>query len=389
MASRRTFISSSIAAGTLLAANMAGGNEKPKDAAPKIAPASKPLRILILGGTGFIGPHQVRYAVSRGHKVTVFNRGKTNPGLFPEVEHLEGDRNGKLDALKNREWDAVIDNPSTLPRWVRDAAQLLKNSAGQYLFISTMSVYPDRVAPGADETADVIELEDPTTEKITGETYGGLKVLAEREAEKAFPGRATIVRPGLIVGPGDPTDRFTYWPVRVARGGEILAPGSPTDPLQFIDGRDLGEWTIRLLEQKAFGKFNAIGPLSKLTIGEMLGGMRGVMSGSHPISFTWVPADFLEAQKVAPWQDMPVWVPPIGDYAGFGQASNRRAVESGLTFRSLADTTEATLKFVASRGAERNAKMRAGLAADREVEVLAAWKKAQSAPKAAEPKKPA
>ena len=382
--SRRTFISSSIAAGTLLAANLAGGAEKQKEA-PKTTAASRPLRILILGGTGFIGPHQVRYAVSRGHKVTVFNRGKTNPGLFPEVEHLEGDRNGKLDALKNREWDAVIDNPSTLPRWVRDAAQLLKNSASQYLFISTMSVYVDATAgPGADETAPVIKLEDPTVETITGETYGGLKVLAEKEAEKAFPGRATIVRPGLIVGQGDPTDRFSYWPVRVARGGEVLAPGNPDDPVQWIDARDLAEWTIRLVEQKAYGTFNAIGPVSKLSMAEMLHGMRAVMPGSLPISFTWVPADFLEAQKVAPWQDIPVWVPPVGEYAGFGSASNKRAIDSGLTFRSLADTTETTLKFINSRGAERNAKMRAGITPEREAEVLAAWKKAKS-----EAKKPA
>jgi nucleoside-diphosphate-sugar epimerase len=246
--SRRTFLGSSVAAATLAASG-----------AITVARAEKPLSILILGGTGFIGPHQVRYAVARGHKVSVFNRGKTNPGLFPEVEHLEGDRNGQLDALKDRKWDAVIDNPTTLPRWVRDAAAILEGNTAQYLFISTVSVYADNAKPWADESAAVIELPDPTVEKVTGETYGGLKALAEKEVLKAFPGKATIVRPGLIVGPGDATDRFTYWPVRIARGGEVLAPGDGSDPVQFIDARDLAEWTIRLVEQRAFGTFNALG----------------------------------------------------------------------------------------------------------------------------------
>jgi 2'-hydroxyisoflavone reductase len=364
MPTRRTFIKTSLAAGTLLATN-----------AVKPAPAAKPLRILVLGGTGFIGPNQINYAVARGHKVSMFNRGKTNPKLFPNVEHLEGDRNGKLDALKNREWDAVIDNPSTLPRWVRDAAQLLKDSAGQYVFISTLSVYADNSKPNMDESAATATLTDPTVETVTGATYGGLKALAEAEAERAFPGRATIVRPGLIVGPGDNSDRFTYWPVRIARGGEVLAPGNPLDPTQFIDARDLGEWTIRLVEQKAFGKFNAIGPAARLTMSEMLGGVRAVIPGSVPVSLTWVPTDFLEEQKVAPWSDMPVWIPPAGDYAGFGSRSNKRAIENGLTFRPFADTVKATLDWHEARPADRKAKLRAGIAAEREAEVLAAWKK--------------
>ncbi|MEO8378198.1 MAG: NAD-dependent epimerase/dehydratase family protein [Acidobacteriota bacterium] len=358
---RRTFVAT--AAVATAAASLAA--EAPRTA--------KPLRILILGGTGFIGPHQVRYAVSRGHKVTVFNRGKTNPGSVPAgVERLEGDRNGKLDALKGREWDAVIDNPSTLPRWVRDAATLLKDSAGQYLFISTISVYADNTKPNMDETDATIILEDPTVEKIEGLTYGGLKALSEKEAEKAFPGRTTVVRPGLIVGPGDNSDRFTYWPARIARGGEVMAPGNPTDPVQFIDARDLAEWTIRLVEQKAFGTFNGIGPAKPLTIAEMLYGIKAVTTAGA--QFTWVPAPFLEAQKVEGWSDMPVWVPPAGEYAGFGARSIARALAAGLTFRTLADTAQATLDFYNARGAERNAQMRAGLAAARETEVLAAWK---------------
>ena len=368
--SRRTFLATS-AAGVAAAAITQSA---------RTAPAAKPLRILILGGTGFIGPNQVRYAVERGHKVTVFNRGKTNPGTLPAgVEQLTGDRNGKLDALKGREWDAVIDNPSTLPRWVRDAAGLLKGHADQYLFISTLSVYADNSKPGMDEDAATIELKDPTVEQVTGETYGGLKALAEQEAEKAFPGKTTIVRPGLIVGAGDNSDRFSYWPARIARGGEVLAPGNPTDPVQFIDARDLGEWTIRLLEQKAYGKFNAIGPAHPLTMAEMLYGIKAITTAGA--QFTWVPASFLEEQKVSAWMDMPVWIPPTGEYAGFGTRSNRRAIAAGLTFRSLADTAQHTLDFYEARPADRNEKSRAGLKPAREAEVLAAWHKAQAAKK--------
>jgi 2'-hydroxyisoflavone reductase len=360
---RRTFVTVAAAA-TATAALAADVTSKP----------AKPLRILILGGTGFIGPHQVRYAVSRGHKVTVFNRGKTNPGSVPAgVERLEGDRNGKLDALKGREWDAVIDNPSTLPRWVRDAATLLKDSAGQYMFISTISVYADNSGLNKDETDGTAVLADPTVETVTGETYGGLKALAEKEAEKAFPGRTTVVRPGLIVGPGDNSDRFTYWPARIARGGEVLAPGTPDDPVQIIDARDLAEFTIRLVEQKAFGTFNATGPAHPLTMAEMLYGIKAVTTAGA--QFTWVPASFLEAQKVSPWGDMPVWFPPVGDMAGFASRNIARALAAGLTFRTLADTAAATLADYNARSAERNSKMRAGLKPEREAEVLAAWKK--------------
>jgi 2'-hydroxyisoflavone reductase len=341
-----------------------------------IPQASKPLRILILGGTGFIGPHQVQYAVARGHKVSVFNRGKTNPDSVPPgVERLEGDRNGKLDALKGKQWDAVIDNPSTLPRWVRDAATLLKASASHYMFISTISVYADNSVPGADESTATLTLEDPTVEEI-GPNYGGLKALAEKEAEKAFPGRTTIVRPGLIVGPGDNSDRFTYWPVRIAKGGEVLAPGNPTDPVQFIDARDLAEFTIRLVEQKQYGTFNATGPAHPLTMAEMLYGIKAVTTAGA--QFRWVPAEFLEAQKIGPWMDMPVWIPPVGEYAGFGSRSIKRALDAGLTFRPLADTAQATLEWYETVSAERKAKPRAGLSAEREAEALAAWKKAQA-----------
>jgi 2'-hydroxyisoflavone reductase len=342
--------------------------------------AAKPMKILILGGTGFTGPHQVRYALSRGHQVTVFNRGKTHPGELPkEAEQLIGDRNGQLDALKGRKWDVVIDNPTTLPVWVRDAAQVLKGNVDRYVFISTISVYSDNSKPGMDETgplakytgADAMKETNATLRASNFELYGPLKVESEKEAEKWFPGKALIIRPGLIVGPGDESDRFTYWPVRIERGGEILAPGTPSDPVQFIDARDLAEWTIRMVEKGTVGIFNATGPKQKMTMGEMLNGIKSV--ANPQATFTWVDAKFLEEQKVTPWGDMPVWVPPIGDSAGFAEISIKRALDKGLTFRPLADTTRATLEWFKKQPAERQAKLRSGIKPEREKEVLAAW----------------
>ena len=335
-----------------------------------IQKAAKPLRILILGGTGFIGPHQVRYALARGHKLTLFNRGKTNPGLFPEVEHLAGDRQkSELDELKNREWDAVIDNPTTLPRWVREAGAILKDKTKQYVFISTISVFADHFKIGMDENTPVATTNEPNDEKV-GANYGALKALSEKEAEKAFPGRATIIRPGLIIGPGDPTDRFTYWPIRINRGGEILAPGDGTDPVQFIDARDLGEWSIRMVEQGAFGTYNATGPKSVLTTAEMLYGIRAVTTAD--VKFTWADWKFLQENKVSPWSDMPVWVPGNEpSMAGFARINCARAIANGLTFRSLAETASATIEDFSKR---EKAKLSSGLSAEREAEILKLWK---------------
>lgn len=336
-----------------------------------VEPAPDPLRILILGGTGFIGPCQVDYALRRGHRVTLFNRGRTNPGLFPEVEKLEGDRNGDLEALRGREWDVVIDNPASLPRWVRTAAQLLKDSARSYVFVSSLSVYSDNSIVGMDESGPVGTLDDPETEEITGETYGPLKVLCEKEAENAFPGRALIIRPGLIVGPGDRSDRFTYWPVRIDEGGEVLAPGDPQDPVQIIDARDLGEWMIRMVEQQVSGVFNATGPSSRLSMAEMLYGIRAVTPS--PVSFTWVPAGFLAEQGVQPWSHMPVWVPPQGGMEGFSTVNCAKALARGLTFRPLAETATDTLNWFKATAGDRRTSMRAGLPREREAEVLARW----------------
>jgi len=348
--------------------------------AGSVGKAVKPMRILILGGTGFTGPFQVQYALGRGHKVTVFNRGKTHPGELPrEAEQLLGDRNGQLDALKGRKWDVVVDIPTTLPVWVRDAAQILKGNVDRYVFISTISVYSDNSKPGMDESGPLARYEGADAMKETQETlrasrfglYGPLKVLSEQEAEKWFPGKALIIRPGLIVGPGDESDRFTYWPVRIDRGGEILAPGKPSDAVQFIDARDLAEWTIRMVEQGTTGTFNATGPKSKLTMGEMLEGIKKATKTES--RFTWADADFLAAQKVRPWSDMPVWVPPRGDSAGFAEISIKKALDKGLTFRAIPDTSRATLDWFRKQAPERQAKLKAGLTPEREAEVLAAW----------------
>jgi len=338
----------------------------------------KPLRILILGGTGFTGPYQVRYALSRGHKVTTFNRGKTHPGELPnEVEQLIGDRNGQLDALKGRKWDVAIDNPTTLPAWVRDAAQILKGNVERYVFISTVSVYAD-TSKGVDETAPLAKYEgaDPYKEtleamKASGyKTYGPLKALSEKEADKWFPGKTLIIRPGLIVGPRDETDRFTYWPVRIDRGGEVLAPGNPGDPIQFIDARDLAEWTIRMAENRHTGIYNATGPSKPLGIGELFDEIKGALNSNA--GFTWVPANFLAQQKVEAWSDMPVWA---GDELGLARTKINRALAKGLTFRPLAETARDTLAWFKSQPQDRQSKLRAGLPPEREAEVLAAWHK--------------
>lgn len=377
---RRTFLKLSAMAGGTAALGSLPGASAMFDTAMKTK-SVKPLRILILGGTGFTGPFQVKYALSRGHKVTVFNRGRTHPGILPkEVEQLIGDRNGQLDALKGRQWDVVIDVPTTLPVWVRDAAQILKGNVDRYVFVSTVSVYADNSKPGMDESGPLAQYEGADAMKETLTTlrasnmalYAPLKVLSEKEAQKWFPGKTLIVRPGLIVGPGDETDRFTYWPVRVARGGEVLAPGDPKkDTVQFIDARDLAEWIIRMAEQGTTGVFNAMGPNYKLTMGQMLDEIKAATKSDA--RFTWVDVDFLLAHNIHAWSDMPVWVAPRGEETGFTQISNKKAVVKGLTFRSIADTTQATLEWFRSQPAERQATLRSGISPEREKEVLAAW----------------
>ena len=344
----------------------------------RVEPAQQPLRILILGGTGFTGPFQVHYAVARGHTVTVFNRGRREADLPDAVEHLIGDRNNDLKALEGREWDVVIDNPTMLPNWVRLSGKLLKDACRQYVFISTISVYADTSDVGMDETTPVLEYKgekDPFTLEMGQESiqfYGELKALSEREAAYWFPGRTTIIRPGLIVGPRDESDRFTYWPVRIDRGGEVLAPNSPNDPTQIIDGRDLAEWTIRMVEQGNVGVFNATGPAQPRPFGEMLNGIKDAIGSTA--TFTWVDQDFLRQHEVRAWGELPVWVRQDPDNAGFMTVSVAKARARGLTYRPFAETARDTLAYHKSRPEERQATLRAGLKPEKEAAVLAAWK---------------
>jgi len=339
---------------------------------PPAQGSQTPLRILILGGTGFIGPFQVRYALERGHTVTLFNRGRTNADLFPDVETLIGDRNGQLDALKGRTWDVVIDNSRSNPDWVRMSAELLKDSVDRYFYVSSRSAYADtsRVPMTADapsftyETAGVPR----DAERLP---YGLAKALSEREAQRIFVGRTNVVRPGLIIGPGDETDRFTYWPVRINRGGEVLAPGDPTDPIQIIDVRDLTEWMIRMAETGHTGVFNGVGPATPRPLAELLYGIRAVTTAET--TFTWVNYDFLTEIGIRPYADMPVWMPPTEGRQGFARFDLTPEVEAGLTFRPLAVTARDTLEYHFSRPVERQEQFRAGITAEREAEVLAAW----------------
>jgi 2'-hydroxyisoflavone reductase len=361
--SRRGLIQGAAALGSLWAlgcASTKGGGG---------APARK--KILILGGTGFLGPALVELAQPRGHTLTLFNRGKTQPHLFPDVEKLQGDRDGNLKALEGRKWDAVIDTSGYVPRVVRASAELLAPNVGQYLFVSSISVYKDMARPGTDEDAPVATVEDEKTEDVS-QHYGALKALSEKAAQTAMPGRATIVRPGLIVGPGDPTDRFSYWPVRVARGGEVLAPGDGEDPVQFIDVKDLAAFMLGLVEGQVTGVFNATGPANTLTMRGLLEACKQANGGDA--TFTWASTPFLEEQKVRPWSDMPVWIPRSdAEAGGMGRVSNARALARGLTFRPTVDTARDTLAWFKTQPPERQEKMRSGLKPEREREVLAAW----------------
>jgi 2'-hydroxyisoflavone reductase len=331
-----------------------------------------PLNILILGGTGFTGPHQIGYAVARGHRITVFNRGRRQADLPKSVKHLTGDRNGQLEALKGTDkWDVVIDNPTTFPRWVRTTGEILKGRTDQYVFISTLSVFDKWNIPEMDESAPLATMPDPAVEEMR--YYGAMKALAEQESERWYPGKVTVIRPGLIVGPRDETDRFTYWPVRIARGGEVLCPGDPNGGAQIIDARDLAEWTVRMCEERKYGIYNATGPRSPLTQAEMIAGIRAALPGSLEVSFTWPDLKFIEEQKVRPWADLPVWIPNTGDTQYWGKAIVAKAVAAGLTFRPLAETARDTLEWHRTRPSEAQAKLRAGLTADREAELLKAW----------------
>src|SRR5215207_9415215 len=327
------------------------------------------MRILIIGGTRFLGRHLVVSALARGHEVTLFNRGKTNPDLFPQLETILGDREKDVQKLAQagRLWDTVIDVAGYLPRLVRLSAEVLKENVSRYVFISTISVYADFKKIGIDESYPVGKIEGEAIEEITGETYGPLKVLCEKAVQDLYGERALIIRPGLIVGPHDPTDRFTYWPVRVARGGEVLAPQKPEAPIQIIDVRDLSDFVVKLIEENASGIYNATGPDYELTIGKLLDVSRQ-LTGSNA-NIHWASVEFLNQHKVQAWSDMPTWIPDDEEGVGFSRVDVSNAIAWGFKFRPLEQTVRDTLAWAQRRPA--NHEWRAGLTAEREADVLA------------------
>ena len=378
MSSRRQFLYQ--AAGTSLA--LASGLDLHLAQAEA---ATRPLDILLLGGTRFLGVHLTEAALARGHRVTFFNRGRTRTELFPNIERLVGNRDGEslggLQALEGRRFDAVIDTSGYVPRHVALSASLLASQAPHYLFISTVSVYRD-FSQANDEQSALGTLEDPTIEKVDGNTYGPLKALCEQAALNAYRDQhCSILRPGLIVGPEDNTDRFTYWPARCARGGRFIAPGTPKDPIQIIDARDLAAFSLRCLEQRLSGTFNVISSWDQFTIGDLVAtSISAAKEWTRPPeepSPVWMAADFLSTQNVAPWSDMPVWVPDGPDSYGFSRTSVKRAQAVGMRIRPLADTVTDTLQWHLKRPANEQAALRAGVKAEREAEVLAAWDAAQ------------
>lgn len=374
---RRDFLKTTGAVGAGLAlggVGACGPGPRVSDSAAS-TPVSK--RLLILGGTGFIGPNTVRYALDRGHEVTIFTRGRSGTEVPDGVEHLIGDRNDDHTALEGRTWDVVLDNNAQDYRWVQKSTELLKDAVEQYIFVSSISAYElegfgweykDRILmePIIDE--DFRRISPPAGWSDGDDAgYGLTKSLGEDIAHAAFPGRTTVVRPGLIVGPGDRTARFTYWPLRLDEGGEVLAPGNPLHANQIIDQRDLTEWIVRLAESGTTGDFHGVGPAERLSMGEMLDQIGTV--ASNPFQLTWVTEDFLEAQDVAPWSDLPAWIP--GDALMF--VTVQRAVDAGLTFRPLPVTARDALEWDKARPAEQRANRRFGWSREREREVLDAW----------------
>jgi 2'-hydroxyisoflavone reductase len=330
------------------------------------------MKLLILGGTVFLGRSLVDAALARGHEVTLFNRGQHNPELYPAVEKLRGDRDGDLRALEGRQWDAVIDTCGYVPRIVRASAELLADAVGHYSFISSISVYDNFRVRGMTESAPVGTLEDPTVEDVLSH-YGPLKALCEQAAEAAMPGRVLNVRAGLIVGPHDASDRFTYWPHwphRVAKGGDVLAPGRPDRAVQIIDVRDLAEWNVRMAEHGVSGVFNATGPDYTLTMGAVLETCKNV-SGSDA-RFVWASEQFLLDAGAQPWTQLPLWVPDTEENAGFSTVDCSKAFAAGLTFRPPAETVRDTLAWDATRPADEE--RRNGLPPERETELLQGWR---------------
>jgi 2'-hydroxyisoflavone reductase len=306
------------------------------------------MRLLVLGGTRFLGRHAVDAALAQGHDVTIFTRGQTNADLFPEVEHLVGDRDGELEALRGREWDGVVDTSGYVPRVAQQSAELLRDATQRYVFVSSISVYANPSQP-LDEGSPVAQLEDPQSENVEAD-YGALKAAVEDVVTDVFDERGTNVRAGLLVGPYDPTERFTYWPRRLAEGGEVLAPGDPSAPVQFVDARDLAAWLVHLAEHGPGGTFNATGPAEPLLLGELL--ERVIATVGSEARLTWVDDRTLLDAEVGPWMELPLWLP--GDeHSGMMSAEIRRALDAGLRFRPVEDTVRDTLAWSREAGEQR------------------------------------
>lgn len=333
------------------------------------------LRILVLGGTSFIGPHQVSYALERGHEITLFNRGRTNTHLFPGVEKLVGDRNGDLEALRGRRWDVCIDNSASRIRWVELSTGFLRDQVDRYMYVSSRSAYADTSAVPMTADHPTYTYETAGVERNADRDqlpYGLQKALCEREVQRVFgPERSVVFRPGLIIGPRDRTDRFTYWPVRIHRGGEVLAPSDGSDPVQIIDARDFAEWMIRMAEDGHTGVFNAVGPAIPRPMDQLLYGIRAVTTAET--TFTWVDTDFLLERGIRPYREMPVWLPPRPGSEGFARFDLTPEVERGLTFRPLAVTAAETLEWHFERPREEQWPLRVGVSPEREAEVLREW----------------
>ena len=378
---RRDFLKTTgvVGAGLALGGASACAREGEMEDAASSPPTPK--RILIFGGTGFIGPHTVRYALERGHEVTIFTRGQSEADLPEGVERLVGDRNGDHTALEGRTWDVVLDNNTQDYRWVETSTELLKDAVEHYIFISSISAYAlegfdwsraDQVSYEPMVGVDYARIQAP--EGWThGEAaqYGHMKALSEDIVRAAFPGRATVVRPGLIVGPGDRTNRWGYWPVRLDDGGEVLAPGNPEHSIQFIDQRDLTEWNVRLAENGTTGDFNGTGPGERLSMGSMLDQIGAAVTTEY--SLTWVPESFLQAQELMPWRDFPAWIP--GDPLQACDVS--ASVAAGLTYRPIPVTARDTIEYERSRDPEEVGSRPFGITREREREVLGAWQASQ------------
>ena len=382
------------------------------------------MKILVLGGTGFLGSHIVDALTTRGHVPTLFNRGKTHPQRFRYLETIQGDRDPNVEpgltGLRERTWDAVIDTSGYVPRIVKASAEMLATCAGQYVFISSRSAYQTAADAGADENAPLAMLQDSSLEEVNGETYGALKAASEQAAEAAMPGRVVKIRAGLIVGPRDESDRFTYWPARVARGGEVLAPGDGKSPVQFIDARDLARFIVMVVEKRLQGAFNVLGPAEELSFSGMLEACKAAAASlspsapgtapaaapapkseagppamteppaapvpatesdsvtppppGSPATFTWVDQKFLLDREVKPWSEIPMWIPNSPADAGFMRTSNAKALAAGLKLRPVVETARDTLEWF--RGGQKDPASypwKAGLTAERERSILDAW----------------